>query len=258
VSSSGETSATPINPNAQGPPPPGYSITGPAFDISTTATYTGPVTICFKMSSVTDPDAFANLRVLHSENGILVDRTSSHDFSTKIVCATTPTLSPFVVATLTTPQDIKQTVLNQLIALRAAITDKHDHEEFDDAIKSLSDSLNPALWIDGLHLQPRTGDRDFDEEKQAAIRLLHLASHSSTSNAQLFTLIAQITNADRQLAQVAINDAIVANGNAKEIDQANKQLAEGDKDAASGKPESIDDYREAWKHAIKALGTGRN
>jgi hypothetical protein len=36
--------------------------------------------------------------VLHAENGQLVDRTSSHDFSTRTICAQTTSLSPFAVA----------------------------------------------------------------------------------------------------------------------------------------------------------------
>ncbi|MGZ5546276.1 MAG: FG-GAP repeat domain-containing protein [Limisphaerales bacterium] len=37
-----------------------------AFDISTTATFVGPITVCFKVPSVTDPVAFSKLRVLHT------------------------------------------------------------------------------------------------------------------------------------------------------------------------------------------------
>ena len=206
------------------------------------------------MSSVTDQTTFANLKVLHGENGVLVDRTSSHDFSTKMVCATVPSLSPFVIARLTSPRDDKQSVFSELTSLRAAMTDKDDAHKLDDAIKSLSDSLAPALWIDALHLQAKTGDQDFDEEKQTVIKLIDLAihKHSSVSGDELLALSDRIASADRQLAQIAINDAIAAHGDTNEIDQANKQLAKGDQDTASSKPQGIDDYREAWKHAVKS------
>ena len=133
------------------------------------------------MSSVTDQTTFANLKVLHGENGVLVDRTSSHDFSTKMVCATVPSLSPFVIARLTSPRDDKQSVFSELTSLRAAMTDKDDAHKLDDAIKSLSDSLAPALWIDALHLQAKTGDQDFDEEKQTVWPFTNIVQFPATS-----------------------------------------------------------------------------
>ena len=75
-----------------------------AFDISTTATFSGPVTTCYDASAVTDPAVFANLRVFHNEAGVLVDRTilppdtPPPDFKAKTICARTTTLGKFVVA----------------------------------------------------------------------------------------------------------------------------------------------------------------
>jgi hypothetical protein len=79
--------------------PGGYVIDGAfAYDITTTASVTGPITLCFYAPASDDPAAFAALRVLHGENGALVDRTTSHDFTTRTVCATVNSLSPFVIA----------------------------------------------------------------------------------------------------------------------------------------------------------------
>lgn len=39
--------------------------------------------------------------MLHNENGVLVDRTLSHDFPARTVCARTTTLSPFLIAQAT-------------------------------------------------------------------------------------------------------------------------------------------------------------
>jgi hypothetical protein len=87
------------------PMPGGFSVDGVrAFEVSTTAVVTSPITLCFNVSSVTDPVSFAQLRVLHGENGALVDRTSSRDFSTGSVCATVSSLSPFVIARQLEPQ----------------------------------------------------------------------------------------------------------------------------------------------------------
>ena len=99
VSSSGTTTSTPIDPSSAGTPPGGsYSLVGPAFDISTTATSTGPYNVCINVPYITDPAAFTNLKLLHNEGGTLVDRTTGENFASKIICGNAPTLSPFVVA----------------------------------------------------------------------------------------------------------------------------------------------------------------
>ena len=94
------------NPNLVGQLPNGYLLTGSsfAFDITTSATVESPITTCFNVTTVTDPAAFAQLRILHNENGTLIDRTSSQDFALKTVCANVNSLSPFVVASTLIPR----------------------------------------------------------------------------------------------------------------------------------------------------------
>jgi hypothetical protein len=65
--------------------------------ITTTASFTAPVTTCITMPASTDFNTFSRLRILHGEPG-LVNRTISGNFSTKTICAQTNTVSPFVVA----------------------------------------------------------------------------------------------------------------------------------------------------------------
>ena len=103
VTSGGTTTVAPINPNSAGTVPSGYAISGSsvAFEVTTTAAITPPIDLCFQVPAVNDPAVFANLRVLHSENSVLVDRTLSHDFPARTVCARTTTLSPFLIATAT-------------------------------------------------------------------------------------------------------------------------------------------------------------
>ena len=257
VSMPGTTAITAIDPTSQGAPPLGYSVGGLAYDIKTTASYTAPVTLCFNFPLITDRTAFLNLRILHGEGGVLVDRTSSLDFSSKTVCAGVTSLSPFIVATLIAPRDDKQGVLDQLIALRAKVSDKHDTDTLDEAIKQLTNSLDPVLWIDAFHLQSKGGEKDFDEEMETVEKLSELMKDkkSSISDPALQVFIDRIVSADRGLAQVAIDDAIAAHGDGKEIEQAKDEIAEGDSEAASGKDDGgIDHYREAWKHALKAAG----
>ncbi len=107
VSGTGDTTFTPIDPpSSAGTPPSGYTIvgSGPAVNITTTASYTPPVVVCLIVSSVNDQATFDRVRVLHGESGVLVDRTilspdtPAPNFATRTVCARSNTLSPFVAA----------------------------------------------------------------------------------------------------------------------------------------------------------------
>ena len=106
VSQPGSTTLTTIDPATAGPLPAGYTLAGTelAFDLSTTAVFTGPVVVTFKVASLTDQDQFLRLRVLHRENGVLIDRTilspdsPAPSFGTKTVSARVTSLSPFVLA----------------------------------------------------------------------------------------------------------------------------------------------------------------
>ena len=92
------------NPPSQPAPPAGF-VTGsnstpalPAFDVTpTNVNYGTPVTICFYLPSITNQGFFNSLRVFHNENDVLVDRTSSVTFATKLVCAQVTSFSQFVI-----------------------------------------------------------------------------------------------------------------------------------------------------------------
>jgi CSLREA domain-containing protein len=111
VSAPGTTSQVSIDPATAGTLPGGYSLGPglPAYEITTTAQYTPPVTVCLNLPSVNEPATFATLRILHGEGGLLVDRTilppdsPAPDFNSRTICASVTSLSPFVVAQLLTP-----------------------------------------------------------------------------------------------------------------------------------------------------------
>jgi hypothetical protein len=107
VSKAGIVTVTPIDPGSAGMLPSGFVIgTSPAFDITTTATVTGPITICFNVQSVSDQLTFDNLSIFHNEGGMLVDRTirppdsPAPDFASRRICARVNSLSPFIIARL--------------------------------------------------------------------------------------------------------------------------------------------------------------
>lgn len=100
VSIPGTTTVVPIDATTAGNIPGGYSLGAgfPAFEITTTATFTAPITVCLQVPSVTNAAIFNALTLFHNEGGVLIDRTVSRNFATKTICANVSSLSPFVVA----------------------------------------------------------------------------------------------------------------------------------------------------------------
>ncbi len=106
VIQAGNTTVTPIDPNSLQGVPGEYLINADslAFEIQTTAIYTAPITIAFQLPAINDAEVFSTLRILHSEEGVLVDRTILSpdspvpDFATRTIYARVNSLSPFVIA----------------------------------------------------------------------------------------------------------------------------------------------------------------
>ena len=102
ANSNATVTVTPANPATQTPAPSGFLLSALAFDISTTAVLTGPVTVCFSARSL-DAATFASLRVLHYVGGVALDQTilsgpNAPNPVTQIICASVTSFSPFVLA----------------------------------------------------------------------------------------------------------------------------------------------------------------
>ena len=104
VTADGVTSSEPIAPSSAPALPGAFVSSLFAYEVATTATVSGPITVCFTVPAAIDETQFSHLRVLHGENGVLVDRTvlapdpQAPHFATKTLCARTSSLSPFVIA----------------------------------------------------------------------------------------------------------------------------------------------------------------
>lgn len=120
VSQSGVTSFTPIT-TTQDDLPSGYTLcpTCPAYEITTTAAVTPPITVCLAVPSAITQSAFLRMSLLHGENGVLVDRTTERltdGNGQRSVCGVVSSLSPFVLA-----QNLVPTAANATLSGR--ITD---------------------------------------------------------------------------------------------------------------------------------------
>lgn len=107
VSQSGTTSFTPITGN-QNDLPQGYTLCPncQAYEITTTAAVTPPITVCLGVSSSVTEPLFLQMRFLHGENGVLIDRTTNRytdPNGQRFVCGEVNSLSPFVLASSAVP-----------------------------------------------------------------------------------------------------------------------------------------------------------
>jgi Tol biopolymer transport system component len=108
VTQAGQTTVTPIDPNSLSGVPGEYVINANslAFEIHTTAVYTGPITVGFQVPSVNNPITFSALRVLHGEpppvpnfvdRTVLAPDTPAPNFATRTIYARVTSLSPFII-----------------------------------------------------------------------------------------------------------------------------------------------------------------
>ncbi len=94
VTQGGSTTLTTSNSGT--PPPEGFALGDPPtyFDLSTTAVFSGPVTVCINYSGLGFDDA-TQLALYHLEDSVWVDRTTSLDTVDKIICGSVTSFSPF-------------------------------------------------------------------------------------------------------------------------------------------------------------------
>src|SRR5262249_15056987 len=140
--------------------------------------------------------------------------------------------------TVTAPQGgrpQKQACLEDLIALRDSLA-SGTVKKLDEAIYKLKKSLDPALWLNDSHLDPKKGNKVFDNEKDGVHKLEDLLTdEKNTIPADtLLGFIHCFTSVDRQLAVTAIDDAVANGGKAEKIAKAREELAKGDDAAADG------------------------
>jgi len=122
VTVAGLTSAVTIDPNSVASAPNGYTITGPAYEVTTSANYTAPVNVCVSLPSIVDATTFSHLKILHGETDlnnqlVLVDRTTGVDFANHTVCSSVSSLSAFVIAQSNSPISAQVSVSGQITTL---------------------------------------------------------------------------------------------------------------------------------------------
>ena len=155
-------------------------------------------------------------------------------------------------------QSARRSVLDDVKALRATVSDRETRRRLDAAIAHLASSLSSEFWVDDIHLQRKHGDRVFQHGLAAVRNLCQLArtGRSSLPQGVLQGFIDRLVQADRLLAVVAIEDAIAAGVRPQKIEQAERWVARGDADAADEFCRGgLQEYRQAWKRVARPAVT---
>jgi uncharacterized repeat protein (TIGR01451 family) len=195
------------------------------------------LTLVVRMSPV-DTNSITNTATVNSS---ILDPNSANNTTT--------------VASLVSINAWKRNVLTDLIPLRNTVTNKQIGHKLDEAIKHLSNSLEPSLWMDSNALETIHGETVFTEEKTAVMFMSDLIK---TNNGGLAGVLQGFVNdliaADHALADITIHQAINIGGAANLITQAQNELALGENSAASGEyTVAIEYFRNAWLHAQQAM-----
>ncbi len=151
-------------------------------------------------------------------------------------------------------QAARRSVLEELKALRATVSDRETRWRLDAAIAHLTSSLSSEFWIDEIRLQRKHGDRVFQHGLSAVRNLCQLARDrkSGLSETTIEGFVDRLVRADRLLAVVAMEDAIAAGVKEQKIEQARKWLARGDADATHELCRGgLYEYRQAWKRVAR-------
>jgi len=133
-------------------------------------------------------------------------------------------------------------------------------EKIDKAIYHIERSLDEKYWVDDYHLDPKHGNKVFDEEKNAVIELQHLMDDKDTPppvKVLCQSTIYKLIEADSTLAHKAYEDAMALAGNEKvdkELEQCEGELAKVDEELVKFNYEkAVDHCKKAWEHAQLAL-----
>jgi len=145
-----------------------------------------------------------------------------------------------------------QAIRTELDAAIATTTNRKDIDRLKDAIKKLDETLKPGIWLpDGNHLVCERGAKVFVAHQQAVKKLLEMIRDTSPSGIPTATIqrwILVLVAIDRDIAQIAFDEAVANGISPGKIARALEELIRGDREASRGDyDDSIQHYKKAWK-----------
>ena len=141
------------------------------------------------------------------------------------------------------PKNLLTGLRDQLNALVGG--DPETRRRYRNAVDALNRAIDSNAWLDGSHLR-NNGDMVFSAVATAARELLRIENPAPSVTA----IVATLADTARELAQIAIDQAVVANVNERQIAAAQQKIQEGDASIASGDfVGAIQSFKHAWQRA---------
>jgi hypothetical protein len=147
-----------------------------------------------------------------------------------------------------TPRGAKLIVVDNLQRLLPTGEKKTDHR-IEEAIKHINKSLDPNLWETDSALTKK-GKKVFEEEKKAVHELMKIVKAQSDYAADAQAAIDTLVSVDALLAQGAIDEAIDAGSDPKEIAKAEEEMTKAQEELNHTKKDGTPDphYDKAIDH----------
>lgn len=140
--------------------------------------------------------------------------------------------------------------LNSLVPSGNDTVDKHVNR----AIDRIERSLNANYWENGFYLDAKLGHHVFLRDKQAVKELERAIWKGSEDAAELQAIIEALAATDRQLAQIALAQAVANHGDQRYVGKAGDNLDKAAHELAKGDYyDAIYYYYQAWRYAEKAV-----
>ena len=140
-----------------------------------------------------------------------------------------------------------------------------ESERIRKAVKWINRSLDPKLWVDETHLDPKHGKKVFDRQRRAVKELMRLVKKPDNISADALVAaqggINDLVAVARLLAVTLLDetrgveavDPRRQDRVDKKLAKAQEELDKGDAKAEAGKyDKAIDHYKKAWQHVGKA------
>ncbi len=205
--------------------------------------------------------------------------TGGFNGSTEVASAELFVPTPF------TPLLLKEEAITELNCVKAAIQDGAPNvgdaeeavESLDEAIAALQASLT-SFESDGFHImvrEPRGGRHGtnfFNNEEDAVEEIFDASEEGAITNATVLiqlqnVVVDKILEADKIVAETAINDAVDADGNPGDIADAQSEFATAQQQVADGVAggisaqmffdDAVGSFEDAWINAQRAVGAFR-
>ena len=138
------------------------------------------------------------------------------------------------------PKNLLTTLRDQINSLGG---DPQTLRHYRDAIDALNRAINSNAWTDDSHLR-NNGSMVFAAVADAARKLLQI--HNAPPS--VTTIVAALADTAREPAQIAIDQAVVANVNPQQIAAAQQMTQQGDASIASGDfVSAIQSFQHSWQ-----------